>query len=144
MVKTRIILLQMKQIIRTAIFAAIGLALIIFLIWAIIPSGGTAGSDARAEGPFVPGSYTSYIIIHNRPISVVVTVDEEYIVSIELSEMGETQEVFYPLIRPTMETLSQEIIRYQTTDINAPLEVSVTSRILLDAVNSALMQAKVQ
>jgi len=141
MVKTRIIVLQMKEIIRTAIFAVIGLALIIFLIWAIIPSGGDA--DARAEGPFVPGTYTSYIIIHNRPISVVVTVDETYIVGIELLNMAETQEVFYPLIRPTLEMLSRDIIRYQTTAIDPPLEVAVTSRILLEAVNNALAQAKV-
>ena len=142
MVKTRIVVLQMKDIIRTAIFAAIGLAVIIFLIWLIIPSGST--NDARVEGPFVPGSYTAYIVIHNRPISVVVTVDEEAITSIELLNMAETHDVFYPLIRPTMESLSTQIIRYQSTDITAPLEASVTSRILLDAVNTALMQAKIQ
>jgi len=132
----------MKDIIRTAIFAAIALAVIIFLLWVIIPSGGA--SEARIEGPFVPGSYTSYIIIHNRPISVVVTVDEESILSIELLNMAETQEVFFPLIRPTMESLSHQIIRYQSTDITPPLEVSVTSRILLDAVNTAILQAKIQ
>ena len=142
MVKTRIIVLQMKDIIRTAIFAAIGLAVIFFLIWMIMPSG--SASEARIEGPFIPGSYTSYIVIHNRPISVVVTVDEEVITSIELLNMAETQEVFYPLIRPTMESLSSQIIRSQSTDIDPPLEVSVTSRILLDAVNTALMQAKVR
>ena len=142
MVKTRIIVLQMREIIRTAIFAAIGLALIILLIWAILPSG-TGAEDARIEGPFTPGSYTAYIIIHNRPISVVVTVDEEAIVAIELQNMAETQEVFFPLIRPTMDSLSQNIIRYQTTDVTPPPEAAVTGRILLDAVNSALLQAKV-
>ena len=144
MAKTRIIVVQMKEIIRTAIFALIGLVLIIFLIWAIVPSRSDAGAGAHIVGPFVPGAYTSYIIIHNHPISVVVTVDENYITGIELQNMAQTQEVFFPLIRPTMYALSEEIIRHQTTAIVPPLEVSHTSRILLDAVNSALMQAKAQ
>ncbi|MCL2170817.1 MAG: hypothetical protein FWB71_01590 [Defluviitaleaceae bacterium] len=139
--KTRIVVLQMKDIVRTAIIAAVGLALVILLIWAIVPSRGTQ-QEAQAMGAFVPGSYTAYIVIHNRPISVVVTVDEDSILNVELLNMAETQEVFYPLLRPTMERLSAEIVRYQSTEISAPLEISVTSRILLDAVNHALNQAK--
>ena len=137
MVKSRFVVLQMKDIVRTGIFVVIGLVLLIVLIWAIMPRG---AADAGARN-FVPGTYTSYIIIHNRPIGVSVTVDDSKIIDIVLSDMAESQEVFYPLIRPTMAVLSQEVIDRQTTNIEGPAEAAVTSRILLDAINNALMQA---
>ena len=138
MVKSRFVVLQMKDIVRTGIFVVIGLVLLIILIWAIMPR--SAASDMGAHN-FIPGTYTSYIIIHNRPIGVSVTVDENKIIDITLSDMAESQEVFYPLIRPTMALLSQEVIDRQTTNIEAPAEAAITSRILLDAINNALMQA---
>ena len=139
MVKSRFVVLQMKDIIRMGIFIAIGIILLVVLIWAIMP-GRSAGGDV-AVGNFVPGTYTSYIIIHNQPIVVSVTVDEDSILDITLSEMAESQEVFYPLIRPTMATLSRRVIDAQSTNVEAPLEAAITSRILLDAINNALLQA---
>jgi len=130
----------MKDIVRTGIFIAIGLALLIALIWAIMPR---SGEDAAAHN-FIPGTYTSYIILHNRPVSVSVTVDEDSIIDIVLSDMAETQEVFYPLFRPTMVTLSQQVIEMQSTNIEAPMEAAMTSRILLDAIDNALMQATLE
>ena len=139
MVKSRFVVLQMKDIIRTGIFAIIGIALLIVLLWAIMPRGAATVEDTF--GTFVPGTYTSYIVIHNRPITVSVTVDEEAIIDIVLGEMADSQAVFYPLIQPTMADLSQQVIYTQSTEIEAPIETAVTSRILLDAINSALLQA---
>ena len=130
----------MKDIVRTGIFIIIGIVLLIVLIWAIMPRSG--GGDAGVYN-FIPGTYTSYIIIHNQPISVSVTVDENAIIDISLSDMAESQEVFYPLFRPTMATLSQQVIDKQSTNIDTPIEAAITSRILLDAIDNALMQARV-
>ncbi|MCL2573378.1 MAG: FMN-binding protein [Defluviitaleaceae bacterium] len=141
MVKSRFVVLQMKDIVRTGIFVVIGLVLLIALIWAIMPRSSNTDMGARN---FIPGTYTSYIIIHNRPIGVLVTVDENKIIDITLSEMAESQEVFYPLIRPTMATLSQEVISKQSTNIEGPADAAVTSRILLDAINNALAQASAE
>jgi len=138
-VKSRFVVLRMKDIIRTGIFVILGIILLIVLIRAIIPNNPTSGETAF--GAFIPGTYTSYIIIHNQPIVVSVTVDEEKIVDITLSDMAESQEVFYPLIRPTMALLSQQVIDTQSTDVQAPIEAAMTSRILLDAINNALAQA---
>ena len=139
MLRTRFVVLQMKDIVRTGIFALIGLILLIVLIWAVLPDR-PEGAAAHG-GNFVPGTYTSYIILHNRPITVSVTVDEEKIVDITMSELGQVQEVFYPLIRPTMATLSERVIYSQSTNVQIPVEANMTGRILLDAIDAALMQA---
>ncbi|MCL2854934.1 MAG: hypothetical protein FWE21_04875 [Defluviitaleaceae bacterium] len=142
MAKSRFVVLRRKDIIRTGIFIIIGIALLITLIWAISPRG---SNDAHGPmGSFVPGTYTSYIILHNRPVTVSVTVSEDEILDIAISEMEETVEVFYPLIRPTMANLSHQVLTNQSTVVEAPLETLHTSRILLDAINAALHQASTE
>ncbi|MCL2576019.1 MAG: hypothetical protein FWE33_06270 [Defluviitaleaceae bacterium] len=144
MVKSRFVVLRMKDIIRTGIFIIIGIALLVALIWFIMPSRPENDGGAMTFGNFVPGTYTSYIVLHNRPITVSVTVDEESILGIAISELEEIVEVFYPLINPTMEQISERVIHSQSTMLDAPVEVLHTSRILLDAINSALLQAQAE
>jgi len=132
----------MKDIIRTGIFLIIGIILLIALIWAIMPRG-TADSGPSAYGNFVPGEHTAYIILHNRPVAVTVTVDENNILDIALADMEVAVEVFYPLLRPTMATLAPQVIAKQSTAIDTPLETMHTSRILLDAIELALYQAQI-
>lgn len=144
MARTRFVVLRMKDIIRTGIFILIGVILLVALIWAVMPNRSSEGSAEMFEpGSFVPGTYTSYIILHNRPVSISVTVDDSAILDISISEMDRSLEVFYPLIRPTMTELSQKVLDTQSTNIETDLETQYTSRILLDAINMALFQALV-
>jgi len=143
MVKSRFVVLRMKDIIRTGIFIIIGIVLLIALIWFIMPSNNGANDEGVGSfGSFVPGTYTSYIVLHNRPITVSVTVDEDSIIDIAISELEEIVEVFYPLINPTMTHLSQQVIRTQSTLYEASVERLHTSRILLEAIDMALAQAR--
>lgn len=134
---TKIVVVQLKELIKTAIFAVIGIALIGFLIYFFIPK------DDKAQAMYVPGTYSSEIVLHNNPVSINVTVSEDEITDIQMVNMGETQEVFYPLFQPAIEELAQEIIDKQSLDVSTTSDTSVTSRILLDAVGAALEQAKV-
>lgn len=138
---TKIFVLQLKDLIKSAVFAAIGLLLIILLIYLFVPRS-KAQTDPETASGYIPGTYTSEIVLHNNPVSVEVTVTESEIVSVDLKNMAETQEVFYPLFSPTMENLSKEIVRYQSIDITPSAEYPVTEQILLNAVNVALDKAK--
>jgi len=143
MAKSRFVVLRMKDIIRTGIFVLIGIVLLVALIWAIMPRGGSSNDAMQSTyGNFIPGEYTAYIILHNRPVSVTVTVDENNILAIALSEMEAVIEVFYPLMRPTMTEISQSVIATQSTAFEPSLETMHTSRILLDAIELALYQAQ--
>lgn len=133
---TRIVVLQLKQIIRMGIFVLVGLGLIIAFIWFLTPRD-KSGSSAL----YIPGTYAAQIILHNKPVSVEVTVNETEITNVELKDMLEVQEVFYPLFKPTMESLSKEILQKQSTNVSTSADTAVTSQILLDAVNVALEQA---
>lgn len=139
---TKIFVLQLKDLIKSAVFAVIGLLLIILLIYLFVPRN-KAQTEPEQASSYIPGTYTSDIILHSNPVNVEVTVTETEIVSVDLKNMAETQEVFYPLFTPTMETLSGDIVKYQTADIASSAEYPVTERILLNAVAAALEKAKV-
>jgi len=137
---TRIVVWKMKDLIKIGIIAVVGLAAIIALVIALTPSGGgSAGATGRAV--FVPGTYSAQIILHNEPVNINVTVSEREITAIEMTDMLPSQQIMYPLFKPTMETLSREIIRRQTTNVTVDSSAVVTSSILLNAVNVALEQA---
>lgn len=133
---TKIIVVQLKELIKTAVFAVIGILLIILLIYFFIPK------DNNKQALYIPGIYSSEIVLHNNPVSIEVTVSENEIEDIQLMNMGETQEVFYPLFEPAMEELAKEIIDRQSLEVSTSTDTSVTSQILLDAVGSALEKAK--
>jgi hypothetical protein len=127
----------MKDMIRIGLLALVGLALIITLILALLPK-----RDVPTGGPFVPGTYSVNIILNNKPVELLLTVSENEIEDISLSEMEVATEVFYPLFRPTMEVLAAEIIRSQSTDeVALDMQNMYTQRVLLDAVEAALGKA---
>lgn len=136
---TRIFVLQMKDLIRTAVFALLGLALIIVLVVLFIPR-----QKPNATNPsslYIPGTYTSSIILHDQPVEVSVTVSDSEITAVEMTEMDGTQRVFYPLFEPAMNDLAAEVLRYQSADIEPVTDYPVTSAILRQAVSTALDQA---
>ncbi len=134
----RIMVLQLRDIIKIGMIALIGIILIGFLIFFLVPKGHGATGDI-----YTPGTYAAQIILYNKPVDVEVTVSGKEITAIELKNMNTKQETFYPLFKTTLDELSPQIIKYQTTKIASKPETAVTSKILLDAVNAALEQAAV-
>ena len=59
--RTRIVVLHMKEIIYTAIFAALAILLIILLIVMFRPSGKSAASGEKKQ--YTPGVYTSTLTL---------------------------------------------------------------------------------
>jgi uncharacterized protein with FMN-binding domain len=136
---TKIFVFQLKSIVRTGVIALIGLIVLITLVWLLMPKG-TKGSAAV----YAPGTYAAQIVLHNKPVSVEVTLSGDAITAIELKDMEAAQELSYPLFKPAMAALSREIIRRQSTDVAPAADSAVTSRILLDAVNAAIAQGEIK
>jgi uncharacterized protein with FMN-binding domain len=138
---TRIFVFKLRDIIKYGLIAVLGLAVVIAIVVAVT-SGGKPSAVNNAAGMYAPGTYTAQIVLHNKPVNISVTVTDREIIAIEMSDMEHDQEVFYPLFRPTIESLAQEIIRRQSTEVPIDSYSAVTSQILLDAVNAALSQAR--
>ena len=111
--KTKIVVLHMKEIVYTAIFAVLAIVLIILLIFMFRPKSRETSAEADK---YVPGVYTSTVTLNNTALEVEVTVDEAHINSIRFSNLDETVTTMYPLIQPTIENIAEQVYEKQSLD----------------------------
>jgi len=139
---TKFFVLRMKDLIKVGAVVLLGLVLIILALVFLVPGRRDHTPEMpRVQGVFMPGTYAATIILNNKPVEVQVTVSDNEILSVSMSDMAEIQRVFYPLFEPRMHDLAQEILRYQSAYINPSTDYPVTTSILQRAVKAALDMA---
>ena len=156
---TKIFVLQVQQIrkvllISVAVVAAILLVMFLFggrsAETQTTPSQPTPQQQApppAARAPaarYVPGTYFSEIVLANSTIIVSVEVSENAILSVSISEPYEAQEMFYPLMQPIMDDISQQIVTTQSLNIQAADGTPYTQEVLIAAIRNALEAAMVR
>lgn len=142
--KTKIIVLHMKEIIYTAIFAALGILLIILLVFMFRPDGKKQPADTHAEKQYTPGIYTSTLTLNNTNLEVEVSVDESRINSIRFSNLDESVTTMFPLIQPAIEDIAEQIYKTQSLEnITLSEKSPYTSQVILDAIAETVQKAAV-
>ena len=137
--KAKIVVLHMKELLYTGLFFLFGILLVILII--LMFSG--KDSSLVSDTVYTPGQYTTSLTLNGSVMDVVVTVDETAITSIELEHLEETLSVMYPLMKPTLDELSAQIMETQSLDdVSYGEENQYTSMLLLDAIATSLEQAK--
>ena len=144
--KTKIVVLHVKELIYTGIFAVLGILFIILLIIMFLPESedNTAVSTMTqaAATSYVPGVYTTSLILNDNIVEIEVTVDENNINSIRLVNLDEAITTMYPLIQPSFEELAEQIITNQSMEnITYSDDSKYTSMVLLNAISSSLDKA---
>lgn len=144
--KTKIVVLHMKEVIYTAIFLGLALLMIalLFIMFGPGKNRETAPTSAQTTEPdrYVAGIYTTAIELNDNSFDVQVTVDTNHINSIELINLSETTAAMYPLMEPSLETLTTQIYASQSTEnITYEEDHKYTSMLLLEAIRSALAKA---
>lgn len=138
--KTKIIVLHMKEIIYTVVFAILAILLILLLIFMFHPENKTA---KNSEEKYMPGVYTSALSLNNTALEVEVTVDESQINSIRFSNLDETVTAMYPLIQPAIEDIAEQIYEKQSLeDIQYSEDTPYTSQLIVNAIDEALKKAE--
>ncbi len=144
--KTKIVVLHVKELIYTGIFAVLGILFIILLIIMFLPKDEKKETMSTltqtTTNTYVPGVYTTSLILNDNVVEIEVTVDEKNINSIRLINLDDAVAAMYPLIQPSFEDLANQIIVSQSLDnITYPDESKYTSMILLDAITTSLNKA---
>ena len=139
--KTKIVVLHLKELIYTAIFAVLGILLILLLIFMFLPD---KKEKATAETmQYTAGVYTSSIQLNDNAIDVEVAVDSSHINSISLVNLDEATADMYPLMQPALDNLSQQIYEKQSLEnISYGDDSQYTSMVLLQAIQAALDKAR--
>ena len=138
--KTKIVVLHMKEIIYTAVFAVLGIVLILLLLFMFLPE---REKHTDKEAKYTPGSYTSTVTLGSNALEVEVSVDESRIHSIRFSNLNESVSAMYPLIQPTLEELAEQIYAKQSLEnLEYSSDSPYTAQIITDAIRKALKKAE--
>ena len=139
--KTRIVVLHMREVIYTVIFALHALLLILLLVFMF--RSGKQGAGSQETMKYASGVYTSSIVLNNHAMDLKVVVDENRINAISLDNLDETAATMYPLMQPALDKISQQIYEKQTTEgITYDEANQYTSVVLLNAIEDALKRAE--
>lgn len=158
--KTKIVVLHMKELIYTGIFAALGILFIVLLIIMFLPDKETSqnpGSPSVTDGDisgnsanvssdaiYIPGIYTTELVLGGQNIDVEVIVDQSSISSIRLVDLSESVTTMYPLLEPTLNSICEQIYETQSLEnIEYGAESKYTALVLLEAVRTSLDKASV-
>lgn len=142
--KTKIVVLHMKEVIYTAVLLALGILLILLLVFMFGPGKAeeTAGTVSASTAKYVPGVYTSSIQLQDNTFDVQVTVDSDHINSITLVNLSESTAAMYPLMEPALENLADQICATQSLEgLTYKSDNKYTSQLLLEAIHLALAKA---
>ncbi|SFR56497.1 hypothetical protein [Anaeromicropila populeti] len=143
MSKTKIVIIQLKEIVYTAIFVGLGILLILLLIFMFLPKS-KDNKVAENESQYIPGVYTSQITIGDNSLNIEVVLDENHINAVTVSNLDDTITTMYPLVVPALETIQTQLCNNVTIDeVVISDDCKYTQMLLLDGVETAIEKAKV-
>lgn len=138
----------MKELVYTGIFVGLGLLLIILLIVMFYPSGDedTAAETTTSEAAvYNPGIYNSQMQLGDTTLNLEIVVDESQIKSVSLVNLDESVTTMYPLIKPSLEFLEEELVAgTPIDDITVSEKSKYTQTMLIDGIKNALSKATVE
>ncbi len=141
--KTKIVVLHLKELIYTGLFALLGILFIILLIIMFVPKD--KKQETSVETPsavYVPGIYTTSLVLNDNAVDVEVTVDETNINDIRIVNLDEAVATMFPLLEPSFDELANQILKNQSLDnITYADDNKYTSMVLLNAIKSSLGKA---
>ena len=133
--KTKIVVLHMKEIIYTVIFAVLAIVLILLLIFMFRPGHHSGSNDKKI--------YTPDITLNNTALEVEVTVDETHINSIRFTNLNDSITTMYPFIEPAIEDIAEQVYKKQSLEnIQYSSDTPYTSQLIVQAIKSALKKAE--
>ncbi|MCI8614085.1 hypothetical protein D7V94_07030 [Parablautia intestinalis] len=141
--KTKIVVLHLKELIYTGLFALLGILFIILLIIMFVPKDKKQETSVEAPSAvYVPGIYTTSLVLNDNAVDVEVTVDETNINDIRIVNLDEAVATMFPLLEPSFDELANQILKNQSLDnITYADDNKYTSMVLLNAIKSSLGKA---
>lgn len=155
MSRTRIVIFQLKEIIYTTIFVGLGILLLILLFFMFWPGKGkeTAGTTTTpssvsgqsadtGSAKYIAGVYTSKLTLGDAKINLKVSLDQDRVKSVEVVNLKESVETMYPLIKPAVKEISDQLAQNVAPDqVVLSDDSPYTSQLILDTVCQVMNEA---
>lgn len=154
MSRTRIVIFQLKEIIYTAIFVGLGILLLILLFFMFWPGKGketaSTGTHSSAvkqsadagSAKYIAGVYTSELTLGDAKINLRISLDQDRVKSVEVVHLKESVETMYPLIKPAVKEISDQLAQNIAPDqVVLSDDSPYTSQLILDTVCQVMDEA---
>lgn len=142
MAKTKIVVIQLKEIIYTVIFAALGILLILLLI-SMFTNKDKDLTTSNAN-LYKAGVWTSAFELYDTAINLEVVTDQNHINNVRLVNIDEAITTMYPLINPSLEAITTQLYNdVPVEQVTLLKDSQYTQQLLLDAIKLALSKAQV-
>lgn len=141
---TRIVVLQLRKLIYTAIFVGICVIALFFLIVMLSSDKGGKGKESASvadegEHQYEAGVYTKEIQIGDATVNLQLSLDEDNVKSVELVNLDESVETMYPLMQPTVEKISKQLAAGRSMEeIVISKESQYTEKIIVESVSKMM------
>jgi hypothetical protein len=143
MAKTKIVVIQLKEIIYTVIFAALGILLILLLIFMFKPDKNDEAASADAD-LYTAGVWTSSIALNDMAINLELVVDKNHINSVKINNIDEAVTTMFPLVEPSLEAIAVQLYNDVPIDqVELMPDSKYTQQLLIEAIKVALEKAQV-
>ena len=134
---TKFVVVKAKEIIKTAVFAVLGVIIIVGLITFFLHMG-----DDENTGMYRDGTYYGEMEIGGEVTEIAVKIDDGEIADISMEETTEAVAVFYPLLETAVEEVGSQVVASQSLTIETSAENPHTAQLVLDAVAECLAKAE--
>jgi len=134
--KTKIVVLRMKEIIYTAIFIGLAIFLILLFFFMFRSEKEAPAPTAESASPavYAPGVYSASLSLGRQNVNVEVAVSPDRI--------SDSVAAMYPLMQPSMDALSAQILESQSLEgLEYPAGSQYTSMALMNAIKTAVAKA---
>lgn len=148
----KIMVFRMRELIYTAIFAALAIVLLILVFFMFRPQTTQTKQDktafagtetAEVADSYRAGVYTASLTLSDHAVNVEVTVGQNEIKDVRLVNLGESVSAMFPLVKPAFNELAEQICQTQSTKgITCSKENMYTSQLLFQAIQQALAKAR--
>ena len=137
----KIVVLKTREILYTLILLFLVILLIVCLFLMFAPKKADSGQpqSVTSVATYIPGIYTAPVTLGKDTMNMEVTVDASKIRAIRLVNLSEAITASYPLVSPSLEEITDQILETQSLDgISCPAENRYTAQLLLSAISEAL------
>ncbi|MCI5679978.1 MAG: hypothetical protein MR278_08390 [Bacteroidales bacterium] len=134
---TKFVVVKAKELVKTAVFAVLGVIIIIGLITFFL----NMGKD-EDTGLYRDGTYYGEMNVGQETAEIAVTVEDGEISAISMEDLGEAVAAFYPLLETAAEEVGREVVATQSLTIEVDPENTHSAQLVLNAIAEGLEKAK--
>ena len=134
---TKFVVVKAKELAKTAVFAILGVIIIVGLITFFLHMG-----DDDNTGMYRDGTYYGEMETGGETTVIAVEIENGEIAAVSAEETSDAVAVFYPLLTSVVEEVGDKVVASQSLTVEVSPENAHSAQIVLDAVAECLEKAK--